>query len=109
MVTQFSKCNNVFSFQNLSSMTITVINTPIEVSFATPSEIVTFLKKNINHDNNDDREEGSRKKREKRLGKQQVIPLSTLEIKKDEILLEIQLAGNHLASQHFLFLSILLL
>ena len=26
-------------------MTITVINTPIEVSFATPSEIVTFLKK----------------------------------------------------------------
>lgn len=45
LVTQFSKCNNVFSFQNLSSMTITVINTPIEVSFATPSEIVTFLKK----------------------------------------------------------------
>lgn len=57
-------------------MTITVINTPIEVSFTTPSEIVTF-KKNINHDNNDDREEGSRRKREKRLGKQQVIPLST--------------------------------
>ena len=26
-------------------MTMTVINTPIEVSFATPSEIVTFLKK----------------------------------------------------------------
>lgn len=26
-------------------MTITVINTPIEVSFATSSEIVTFLKK----------------------------------------------------------------
>ena len=75
-------------------MTITVINTPIEVSFATPSEIVTFLKKNINHDNNDDREEGSRRKREKRLGKQQVIPLSTLEIKKDEILLEIQLAAT---------------
>ena len=44
-MTQFSKCNNVFSFQNLSSMTITVINTPIEVSFTTPSEIVTFLKK----------------------------------------------------------------
>lgn len=28
-------------------MTITVINTPIEVSFTTPSEIVTFLKKII--------------------------------------------------------------
>ena len=26
-------------------MTITVINTPTELSFATPSEIVTFLKK----------------------------------------------------------------
>ena len=89
-------------------MTITVINTPIEVSFATPSEIVTFLKKilimTIIMIGKKDLE-----KREKRLGKQQVIPLSTLEIKKDEILLEIQLAGNHLASQHFLFLAILLL